>query len=136
MVINDCTMRRDVRGKRLADISTSTKPIFVAPFNSFTNAVYLTKSRGSGLSLNISEDPFIIDRPILISYVSIVATRYLRGRSRSAYHCMLTQAIYPLVRPTRTYTVFLPSFYIRLLSPVVPDRSSVLLRTIASTRRR
>jgi hypothetical protein len=27
---------------------------------------------------------------------------------------MLTQATYPLVRPTRVYRVFLPSFYIRL----------------------
>lgn len=48
---------------------------FEKPFNEFTNSVHLAKSCGSGLLLNISTDPSIIDRSILISYVSIVAMR-------------------------------------------------------------
>lgn len=48
---------------------------FEKPFNGFTNSVHLAKSYGSGLLLNISRDPSIIDRPIFISYVSIVAMR-------------------------------------------------------------
>lgn len=45
------------------------------PFIEFTNSVHLTKSCGSGLLLNILTDLSIIDRPILISYVSIATTR-------------------------------------------------------------
>jgi len=112
-------MREESDLSRCLD-QTSTKPILVAPFNTFTNAVCLTKSRGSGLSLNISGDPFIINRPILISYVSIVTTRYLRGRSRSAYHCMLTQATHSLVRSTRGVHRSLASVF--LYSSLTPDR--------------
>lgn len=59
---------------------------YVKPFSGFTNSVHLTKSYGSGLLLNISEDLSIIDRPILISYVSIAATRtYEVGHVASLY---------------------------------------------------
>jgi len=59
---------------------------YVKPFSGFTNLVHLTKSYGSGLLLNISEDLSIIDRPILISYVSIATTRtYEVGHVASLY---------------------------------------------------
>lgn len=62
------------RGKYCAPESHKARS-YEMPFVGFKNLVHLTKSYGSGLLLNILTDLSIIYRPILISYVSIAATR-------------------------------------------------------------
>jgi len=103
------------------------------PFNEFTNSVHLTKSCGSGLLLNNLRDPSIIDRPILISYVSIAATRtYEVGHVRPLCpHTYVPTCALQLESETQPCPsrVHLP--YPRPL-PIV----SVLPHAIVNTRRR
>jgi len=85
------------------------------PFNEFMNSVHLTKSCGSGLLLNNLRDPSIIDRPILISYVSIAATRtYEVGHVR------------PLCAHIRMYLLVLSSSRVKR-NRVRPDSTCPIL---------
>lgn len=107
-------------------LNQAQSPLLPKSFQqTFTNVVYLTKSPfpdGSGLSLNISGHPFIIDRPILISYVSIVTTRYLQSQSRSVYHCVCPHKL-PSCCSRVHRNLPSTSFHIR---PSSPDRPQSL----------
>lgn len=65
------------------------------PFVGFKNLVHLTKSYGSGLLLNILTNLSIIYRPILISYVSIAATRTYKV-SHVGSPCMYVSTCFPV----------------------------------------